>query len=147
MHAHRHLLRDVLKGEWGFEGVVVADWNGIGQLVGQGVAADLREAARLAIEAGVDLDMCSGSYAAHLADLVESGEVDEELVDDAVRRVLGLKLRLGLFERPVRRGPRAQQRAHRRRRARSPAEPPTRPTCSSPTPACCRWPPTPARCT
>ena len=100
MHAHRHLLRDVLKGEWGFDGVVVADWNGIGQLVHQGVAADLRDAARQAIEAGIDLDMCSGSYAAHLADLVESGEVDEALVDDAVRRLLTLKLRLGLFEKP-----------------------------------------------
>ncbi|KQZ90229.1 hypothetical protein ASD62_13940 [Phycicoccus sp. Root563] len=100
MHAHRHLLRDVLKGEWGFDGVVVADWNGIGQLVHQGVAADLREAALLAIEAGVDLDMCSGSYAAHLAELVESGEVDEALVDGAVRRLLTLKFRLGLFDRP-----------------------------------------------
>ncbi|GAA2113997.1 glycoside hydrolase family 3 N-terminal domain-containing protein [Actinomadura alba] len=100
MHAHRHLLRDVLKGEWGFDGVVVADWNGIGQLVNQGVAADLRDAARQGIEAGVDLDMCSGSYAAHLADLVESGEVDVALVDDAVRRILGLKFELGLFERP-----------------------------------------------
>jgi beta-glucosidase len=100
MHAHQHLLRDVLKGEWGFDGVVVADWNGIGQLVNQGVAEDLRDAARQAIEAGVDLDMCSGSYAAHLADLVRSGEVDEALVDDAVRRLLALKFRLGLFERP-----------------------------------------------
>lgn len=100
MHAHRHLLRDVLKGEWGFDGVVVADWNGIGQLVIQGVAADLRDAARQAIEAGVDLDMCSGSYAAHLAELVESGEVDVSLVDDAVRRLLTLKFRLGLFDRP-----------------------------------------------
>jgi beta-glucosidase len=99
MHAHRHLLRDVLKGEWGFDGVVVADWNGIGQLVHQGVAENLRDAARQAIEAGVDLDMCSGSYAAHLADLVRCGEVDEALVDDAVRRVLTLKFRLGLFER------------------------------------------------
>ena len=100
MHAHRHLLRDVLKGEWGFDGVVVADWNGIGQLIHQGVAAHLREAAQLAIEAGVDLDMCSGAYAAHLADLVESGEVAESLLDDAVRRVLTLKFRLGLFDRP-----------------------------------------------
>ena len=100
MHAHRHLLRDVLKGEWGFDGVVVADWNGVGQLVHQGVAADLRDAARQAIEAGVDLDMCSGSYAAHLAQLVEAGEVDEALVDDAVRRLLTLKFRLGLFDRP-----------------------------------------------
>ncbi|MFQ6170888.1 glycoside hydrolase family 3 N-terminal domain-containing protein [Oryzobacter sp. R7] len=100
VHAHRRLLRDVLKGEWGFDGVVVADWNGVGQLVRQGVAGDLREAARRAIEAGVDLDMCGGAYTAHLADLVRSGEVDEALLDDAVRRVLRLKLRLGLFEHP-----------------------------------------------
>ena len=100
MHAHEHLLRGVLKGEWGFDGVVVADWNGIGQIVFQGVAADKREAAALAIRAGVDLDMVSGSYLAHLGDLVDAGEVDLELVHDAVRRVLRLKLRLGLFERP-----------------------------------------------
>jgi beta-glucosidase len=99
MHAHRHLLRDVLKGGWGFDGVVVADWNGIGQLVPQGVAADDREAARLAIEAGVDLDMVSGAYAAHLADLVRDGVVAETIVDDACRRVLRMKLRLGLFDR------------------------------------------------
>ncbi|GAA1876126.1 glycoside hydrolase family 3 N-terminal domain-containing protein [Lapillicoccus jejuensis] len=100
MHAHRHLLRDVLKGEWGFDGVVVADWNGIGQLVNQGVAADLRDAARQALLAGVDLDMCSGAYLDHLPDLVEDGEVPLDLVDDAVRRVLRMKLRLGLFESP-----------------------------------------------
>ena len=100
MHANRHLLREVLKEEWGFDGVVVGDWNGVGQLVNQGVAADLREAARLALEAGLDLDMASGAYAAHLADLVRDGELDEALVDEAVRRVLRLKLRLGLFERP-----------------------------------------------
>ena len=98
MHAHRRLLRDVLKGEWGFDGVVVADWNGVGQIVHQGVAGDLREATRLAIEAGVDLDMVSGGYLAHLADLVRDGEVDEALVDDACRRVLRMKFRLGLFD-------------------------------------------------
>lgn len=98
MHAHRRLLRDVLKGEWGFDGVVVADWNGVGQLVQQGVAADLRDATRLAVEAGVDLDMVSGGYLAHLADLVRDGEVDEALVDDAARRVLRMKFRLGLFD-------------------------------------------------
>ncbi len=98
MHAHRRLLRDVLKDEWGFDGVVVADWNGIGQIVSQGVATDNREAARLAIVAGVDLDMVSGAYRDHLADLVRSGEVAEELVDDACRRVLRMKFRLGLFD-------------------------------------------------
>jgi beta-glucosidase len=100
MHAHEHLVRGVLKNEWGFDGVVVADWNGIGQIVFQGVAADSREAAALAIRAGVDLDMVSGAYLAHLEELVESGDVELALVDDAVRRVLRLKFRLGLFERP-----------------------------------------------
>ncbi|MER7072992.1 glycoside hydrolase family 3 N-terminal domain-containing protein [Terrabacter sp. NPDC000476] len=100
MHAHEHLLREVLKDEWGFDGVVVADWNGVGQIVFQGAAADQREAARLAIRAGVDLDMVSGAYLEHLEELVETGEVELALVDDAVRRVLRLKFRLGLFERP-----------------------------------------------
>jgi beta-glucosidase len=100
MHAHPRLLREVLKGEWGFDGVVVADWNGVGQLVNQGVASDLRDAAAQAIAAGVDIDMVSGAYAAHLAGLVESGQVSLELVDDAARRIIRLKIRQGLFERP-----------------------------------------------
>lgn len=98
MHSHRHLIRDVLKGEWGFDGVVVGDWNGIGELVAHGVARDLRAAAKLAIEAGVDVDMVSGAYSAHLTELVEAGDVDRELVVDAARRVLRLKLRLGLLD-------------------------------------------------
>jgi len=100
MHAHRRLLREVLKEEWGFDGVVVADWNGVGQLVNQGVAADLRDAAAQAITAGVDIDMVSGAYSAHLVELVETGRVPLDLVDDAARRVIRLKLRQGLFERP-----------------------------------------------
>jgi beta-glucosidase len=100
MHAHRHLMRDILKGEWGFDGVVVGDWNGVGQLVDQGVACDLRDAARQAMLAGLDLDMVSGAYAAHLPDLVTAGEVPLQLVDDAVRRVLRMKFRAGLFEHP-----------------------------------------------
>lgn len=100
MHAHTHLLREVLKGEWGFDGVVVADWDGIGQLVNQGVATDLRDAAAQAIAAGVDIDMVSGAYAAHLIELVESGQVPLELVDDAARRIIRLKIRQGMFERP-----------------------------------------------
>ena len=100
MHAHRRLLRDVLKGEWGFDGVVVADWDGVGQLVSQGVAADLRDAAAQAICAGVDIDMVSGAYAAHLAELVEVGRVPLAFVDDAARRIIRLKVRHGLFEHP-----------------------------------------------
>lgn len=100
MHANKHLIREVLKGEWGFDGLVVGDWDGVGELVEHGIAADDREAARLAIEAGVDLDMVSACYSRFLADLVGTGEVSEELLDDAVRRVLRVKFRLGLFERP-----------------------------------------------
>ena len=100
MHAHRRLIREVLKQEWGFDGVVVADWSGVGQLVDHCVAEDARDAARQALLAGVDLDMASGCYLAHLEDLVLDGAVPLELVDDAVRRVLRMKFRLGLFEDP-----------------------------------------------
>lgn len=104
MHSHRMLLRGVLKQEWGFDGVVVADWDGVGELVAHGVAADLRDAARLAIGAGIDVDMVSGAYAAHLAELVAEGEVDRALVEDAARRMLRLKVRLGLLDPPAPRG-------------------------------------------
>lgn len=100
MHAHRKLLRQVLKDEWGFDGVVVGDWNGVGELVNQGVATDLRDAAAQAIAAGVDIDMVSGAYAAHLTELVEAGVVPLDWVDDAARRIIRLKIRQGLFERP-----------------------------------------------
>jgi beta-glucosidase len=80
--------------------VVVSDFNAIGELVIHGVAADLKDAARLAILAGVDIDMESGAYASHLAELVEQGTVPLRVVDEAVRRVLRLKFNLGLFEDP-----------------------------------------------
>lgn len=100
--AHRYLLRDILKGEWGFDGVVVSDWNSIGELVNHGVAADNKEAAALAIKAGSDIDMEADAYSEHLLQLVESGQVEEALIDDAVRRVLLLKERMGLFADPYR---------------------------------------------
>ena len=89
MHAHRHLLREVLKDEWGFDGVVVADWDGVRQLVDQGVAADLREAATQAIAAGVDIDMVSGAYDTHLAGLVETGDLPLSLLDDEALITVG----------------------------------------------------------
>jgi beta-glucosidase len=79
---------------------VISDYNAIGELVQHGVAADLKEAARLSILAGVDIDMDSGAYANHLVNLVEEGSVPIEVVDQAVRRVLRLKFGLGLFEHP-----------------------------------------------
>ena len=94
------LLRAVLRDEWQWQGVVLSDFNAIGELIPHGIAADLKDAARLSILAGVDMDMMSGAYEQHLAALVEEGIVPETLVDEAVRRVLRLKLQLGLFERP-----------------------------------------------
>ena len=84
----------------GFAGVVVSDWDAVGELLLHGVASDAREAAALALLAGVDIDMASGAYHAHLAGLVRDGQLAEGLVDDAVARVLTVKFELGLFENP-----------------------------------------------
>ncbi len=100
--ANSHLLRDILKGEWNFDGFVVSDWNSVGELLNHGVAADLKEAARLAINAGSDMDMEGYSFVPNLKKLVEEGAVDVKVVDDAVRRVLRIKYRLGLFDDPYR---------------------------------------------
>ncbi len=97
-----HLQREILKGEWGFEGFVVSDWGSIGEMIFHGTAADLKEAALLAIKAGCDMDMESSAYVAHLAELVKTGTVDIRLVDNAVRRVLRIKFLLGLFDDPYR---------------------------------------------
>lgn len=96
------LQREILKGDWGFEGFVVSDWDSIGEMTFHGVAADEREASRLAIVAGSDMDMESSAYIRHLAKLVEDGVVEEALVDEAVRRILRIKYRLGLFDDPYR---------------------------------------------
>ncbi len=98
--ANTHLQRDILKGEWGFDGFVVSDWNSIGELIVHGVAKDKTEAANLAIHAGSDMDMEGNCYITGLNELVQSGKVDEKLVDDAVRRILRIKYRLGLFDDP-----------------------------------------------
>lgn len=100
--ANVHLLRDILKGEWNYNGLVVSDWNSIGELLIHGVAADKKEAARLAITAGSDMDMEGNCYVPNLKKLVEEGTVDIKLVDDAVRRVLRVKFLLGLFDDPYR---------------------------------------------
>ncbi|MDJ0834918.1 MAG: beta-glucosidase BglX [Acidobacteriota bacterium] len=100
--ASAYLQREVLKGEWGFKGVVVSDWNSIGELVPHGVAADLSQAAQMAMNAGSDVDMEADAYVEHLPKLVKSGAVSEKHIDDAVRRVLALKFHLGLFDDPYR---------------------------------------------
>ena len=98
--ANPRLLTDILRKEWGFDGFVTSDWGAIRELVDHGIAADPAEAARKAILAGVDMDMMSEAYIRHLPEEVRAGRVPQSVVDEAVRRVLRVKFRLGLFERP-----------------------------------------------
>jgi len=98
--ANRYTLTDILKDKWGFEGFVVSDWGSVEQIVLQGVAADKAEAAAMALNAGMDMDMCDFAYSDHLDSLVRCGAVDERTIDEAVRRVLKVKFQLGLFENP-----------------------------------------------
>ena len=100
--ANRHLMQDILRGEWGFDGVVISDYNAIGELLVHGVAADPKEAAKLAFACSCDIEMCSTAYYNHLKQLVEEGVFTEAQVDEAVMRVLKLKEQLGLFEDPYR---------------------------------------------
>ncbi len=101
-HASRWLLTDVLRGEWGYPGTVVSDWAGVEELIAHGIAADTADAARRGLDAGVDIDMVSGNYAIALPQLVRRGVIPMATVDQAVRRVLRLKQRLGLFDDPYR---------------------------------------------
>lgn len=96
------LMKKVLREEMGFDGVTISDWDAIGQLVPHGFAEDKKDAALKAFRAGIDIDMCAGAYAEHLASLVEAGKIDQKQVDAAVLRVLRLKNSLGLFEHPFR---------------------------------------------
>lgn len=101
--ANAWLLDHVLRQEWGFGGLVVSDYTGDEELIAHGFAKDARDAARLAFLAGVDMSMQSGLYLQHLPGLVASGEVPVARLDQAVRRVLALKVALGLFDDPFRR--------------------------------------------
>lgn len=94
------LVNDVLRGEWGFDGFVVSDWASIYEMVNHGFAEDNKRAGELAINAGVDMDMMSYAYISHLEELIGEGKVSMETVDNAVRNVLRIKFRLGLFENP-----------------------------------------------
>ncbi|EKZ99852.1 beta-D-glucoside glucohydrolase [Cupriavidus sp. HMR-1] len=101
--SNRWLLRDLLRKEWGFKGVTVSDHGAIDELLRHGVASNGREAAKLAIEAGVDISMADTRYLEQLPTLVKSGAVPVALIDDAVREVLGAKYDMGLFADPFRR--------------------------------------------
>ena len=98
--ANPWLMKKVLREEWGFRGVAISDYDAVGELVTHGVAGNLKEAVRMALEAGCDIDMVRSAYYQYLPELVREGTLPESLVDQAVMRVLRLKNELGLFENP-----------------------------------------------
>ena len=93
-------LTHILRQEWGFKGVVISDYGAIRETIAHGTALDGRTASLKAISAGVDVDLESNLFSRHLAELVRSGEVPQETIDEAVRRVLRIKFALGLFDNP-----------------------------------------------
>ncbi len=94
------LQRDILKGKWNFDGFVVSDWASVREMIAHGFAKDGAEATQKAVNAGSDMDMESHLYVEELVNLVQSGQVKEDLIDDAVRRILRVKFELGLFDNP-----------------------------------------------
>ncbi|MEL7123590.1 MAG: beta-glucosidase BglX [Bacteroidota bacterium] len=97
---NKYLQRDILKGDWGFNGLVVSDWASIKEMIDHGAATDLKEAAFRAITAGNDVDMCGYAYELHLEELINAGEVDESILDEAVKRVLRIKFLTGIMDDP-----------------------------------------------
>lgn len=100
--ANRHLMTDILRGEWGFGGVLVSDYTGINELVPHGIAADEKEAGEKALNAGIDMDMTGAVYLKYLRRSLDEGRVSLQQIDDAVRRILRQKFLLGLFDDPYR---------------------------------------------
>jgi beta-glucosidase len=98
--ASHYLLTDLLKGELGFSGCVISDWGSVWDLIHHRLAEDERDAARLGFNSGVDMEMVTSTYVTHMKSLLEAGEVSTQRLDDACRRILTLKFRMGLFERP-----------------------------------------------
>ena len=94
------VVKDVLRGEWGFDGFVVTDWNSMGEMINHGFGVDRQDVAEKAVNAGVDMDMMTYGFLSHLEELVRSGAVKEKTIDNAVRNILRVKVLLGLFENP-----------------------------------------------
>ncbi len=104
MTAHKAVLNDLVRDEWGFDGMMISDYNAITELLAHGTAGDMAEAAAAALKAGVDIDLMGDAYAQGLPDALERGLVEEAEIDQAVKRVLNLKEALGLFDDPYARG-------------------------------------------
>lgn len=102
MHANRALLNDLLRQRWAFDGLLISDYKGVEELIKHGAADSPTSAVHLALEATVDIDMASGLYAKELSVLIKSGELSQHSLDNAVRRVLHAKQKLGLFDDPYR---------------------------------------------
>ncbi|MBR4333431.1 MAG: glycoside hydrolase family 3 C-terminal domain-containing protein [Clostridia bacterium] len=102
---NKKLLTDILRRRWGFDGMTISDANAIAECINHGIAADRRDAARQALNAGMDMDMTSGCFLDHVKELVETGEVPMERLDEAVSDILRLKFELGLFDDPYRSSP------------------------------------------
>lgn len=97
---NKWLLKDLLREELGFRGIVISDYSAIEETINHGVSKDKKEAAYKAITAGVDIDMMSNVYSNNLKELVNEGIINEEIIDEAVFKILKLKNELGLFENP-----------------------------------------------
>jgi beta-glucosidase len=99
--ANRRLLTDVLRGEWGFDGFVISDWDSVIELIHHGVAEDQTQAAILSLRAGVDMEMVSKTYPNTLASSLQNGKITQDEINTAVTRILRIKHRAGLFDRPL----------------------------------------------
>lgn len=107
MSANPAILRDLVRDRWGFEGVIVSDYAAVAELVTHGIAEDVADAAALALRAGIDIDLNGEAYTRGLPTALQRGQATMPEIDDAVRRVLQLKARLGLFDNPYGRGQRS----------------------------------------
>ena len=94
------ILKEVLRNEWGFDGIVVTDWASATEMISHGFAANPKEAALRSVNAGVDMEMVSYSFVRNLPELIKEGKVKQSTIDDAVRNILRIKFRLGLFDNP-----------------------------------------------
>ncbi len=94
------ILKDVLRNEWKYDGMVVTDWASTAEMISHGFCKDEKEAALKSVNAGIDMEMVSGTFIRHLEELVKDGEISEATINNAVRNILRLKFRLGLFDNP-----------------------------------------------